>query len=448
VGGLQDKKGVKSLAVADTDGDGSDEILAGSTDSLYILSPQGKEEGINSNITRPGYVFNRILVTDMDGDGSDEVVFGCTNSVYMYDESLRSLRWKNTVGTEVFDLVAQDIDGDNLKDLLVASDILYIFNKDGTQINSFDAGTNRFSVRDICIDDLNEDTYPDILIGATDGRVYVLSSQTQAKRIEANNLYRRGKQQYEERNYADAEASIRAAIKIYKDLGDNTNAYEMDNLLKRIMNDEARVANQTGEAQRYLESAFDAFESEDYLKAVEDGRIARSKYVNINPKDIHINQLDRMINSSMETIRLKAEGCLENASAYADKKDYRNALEYAKKAEELFSFLKDDPDTEKSRGIINQSKEALGVTYETPAGESPGQPVNLSGLLPVLGIAVVIIVIAAVYVVLIKKKGKRGKDKKRGLGNKNLQNQAEKKEAKPTKEKENTPYPGTVDSTM
>jgi len=106
-----------------------------------------------------------LAVADTDGDGSDEVVFGCTNSVYMYDESLRSLRWKNTVGTEVFDLVAQDIDGDNLKDLLVASDILYIFNKDGTQINSFNAGTGRFSVRDICIDDLNEDTYPDILIG-------------------------------------------------------------------------------------------------------------------------------------------------------------------------------------------------------------------------------------------------------------------------------------------
>ena len=172
------QKGVQSIYALDIDGDGSQEILAGSIDSLYILSSEGAEKGIKSNITRPGYVFNRILATDLDGDGSEEVVFGCTNNVYIYDKSLTNLHWKNTVGTSVFDLVSEDIDGDGFKELLVASDILYLFNKDGMQVYSFNANTSRFSVRDIYVGDIKYDTYPDIVIGATDGKVYVLGSST------------------------------------------------------------------------------------------------------------------------------------------------------------------------------------------------------------------------------------------------------------------------------
>jgi hypothetical protein len=409
------KKGVLSIAVADIDADGSPEILAGSTDSLYVLSAEGKEKEIKSNITRPGFQFNRILVTDMEGDGAEEIVFGCTNTVYMYDKSLKSLRWKNPVGTAVFDLVAEDMDGDGLKELLVASDILYIFNKDGTQVNSFNPRTNRFSVRDIYVGDINYDTYPDIIIGATDGNVSVLTSSAQSDKMDANNLYRRGKEQFAERNYVDAQASIRAALKAYKDLGDNTRTQEVTDLLKRIMNEEAGSANQTGEAQTYMENAFAAFQSQEYIKAVENARIAKAKYLNINPKDPQISRLENLINNSIETIGFRAENFLENASSYSENKDYENALQYAKKAEEAYTFMKDAEGISKSREIINASKEALGITDETtPEVSSSGTFVDTSLLMPIIGVAFIIIVALIAVFALKNRKAKKstpsGKD--------------------------------------
>ncbi|MFZ2455996.1 MAG: FG-GAP-like repeat-containing protein [Candidatus Altiarchaeia archaeon] len=402
------KKGILSIAVLDIDGDGSPEILAGSTDSLYVLGADGKEKEIKSNITRPGFQFNRILVTDMDDDGSEEVVFGCTNNVYMYDKSLKNLRWKNPVGTGVFDLVSEDIDGDGLKELLVASDILYIFNKDGTQVNSFNPLTSRFSVRDIYVADLNEDTYPDIIIGSTDGKVYVLGSSAQSKKIDANNLYRRGKEQYAERNYAEAQTSMRAAMRAYKDLGDNTKAQEINDILKRIMNDEAASANQTGEAQALLENAFSAFQSQDYIKAVESARIAKSKYYNINPKDPQITRLDNLINNSMETIGFQAENYLENASSYSGKNDYENALESAKNAAEAYAFMKDDAGLAKSQAIINASKQALGITDETTPEASSGPSVDASTLMQFfIGIAVIILIALLAGLTLKNRKTKK-----------------------------------------
>ncbi len=403
------KKGVQSLAVLDIDGDGSPEILAGSTDSLYVLSSEGKEKDIKSNITRQGFVFNRILVTDLDNNGEEEVVFGCTNTVYVYDKTLTNLKWKNPVGTAVFDLDAEDIDGDGFKELAVASDILYVFNKDGTLVNSFNANTPRFSVRDIYIGDINYDTYPEIIIGATDGKIYVLGSNSQSKKMDANNLYKRGKDQYAERNYVDAEKSIRSAMTAYKDLGDNTKAQEIYDLLKKIMNEEAKVANQSVDAQTYLDNAYGAFQDRDYLKAIENARIAKAKYMNINPKDPNIKSSDTIINSSTGALRFAAENYLDNATTYSKNKDYENALQYAKKAAESYAFLSDDANLAKSQAIINASKQALGITDETTNEQQPAAGPDLSSVLPILAGLALIIILALItgYALKNRKKTKK-----------------------------------------
>jgi hypothetical protein len=440
------KKGVQSMAVVDIDGDGSPEILAGSTDSLYVLGGDGKEKEIKSNITRQGFVFNRILVTDMDNDGIDEVVFGCTNNVYMYDKSLKNLRWKNTVGPAVFDLVAEDIDGDGFKELLVASDILYVYNKDGTQVNSFNPQTSRFSVRDIYVGDINYDTYPDIVIGSTDGKIYVLGSSTQSKKIDANNLYKRSKDQLADHNYAEAQTSARAAIRAFKDLGDNTKAQEVTDYLKIVMNQEAGSANQTGDAQSYLDNAFAAFNSKEYIKAVENARIARAKFYNLNIKDPQIARLDNLINNSMETIGFQAENYLDNASTYSGRSDYANALEYAKKAAEAYAFMKDDAGLAKSQIIINASKQALGVTDQTePEIPSTGSSIDTPSILPLLiGITALIIVALIAAIVLKSRKTKKTAPSEEGSVLDKMEKEDRKEHARPKKEeghKEETRIP-------
>lgn len=401
------KKGVQSLAALDMNADGSQEILVGSTDTLYVLGADGQEKEIKENITRQGYVYNRILVTDLDSNGEPEVILGCTNTVYLYDKTLTKLMWKYSIGPAVFDIDATDIDGDGFKEIAVASDILYVFNKDGTLVNSFNPKTSRFSVRDIFIGDINYDTYPEIIIGATDGSVYVLGSNSQSKKMDANNLYKRGKDLYANSNYAEAEKSIRSAMSAYKDLGDNTKAQEISDLLKKIMNEEAKVANQSADAQTYLDNAYTAFQSRDYVKAIENAKIAKAKYLNINPKDPNVKSSETIINGSIDALRFSAENYLENATKYSEDKDYENALQYAKKAAEAYAFLSDDANYAKSQAIINASKQALGITDETGTGQQQATVPDLSSAIPILaGLALIIIVALTAGYALKKRKNK------------------------------------------
>ena len=175
------------------------------------------------------------------------------------------------------------------------------------------------------------------------------------------------------------------------------------------MNQEAGTANQTGDAQAYLDNAFAAFNSKDYVKAVENARIARAKYYNLNPNDPQIGRLATLINSSMEAIGFQADSYLQNATAYSESKDYTNALEYAKKAADAYAFIKYDAGLSKSQAIINASKQALGVTADTIQEQQSSRPtLDVSSLLPILiGLIIIIIVVLIAILALKKQKGQK-----------------------------------------
>jgi len=410
LGAYKTQKGVQSLAVIDMNGDGSQEIIAGVMDSLVILNSNGSLKEIKQNLTKPEYVFDKILVTDMGNDGEQDIIFGCSNKVYMYDQTLTNLRWTYNVGPKVFDMIAEDINGDGFKELAVGSDSLYTINKDGTQVyKPFNPNTNRFSVRDIYIGDINDDTYPEIIIGSSDGNVSVLSSTTHSLRIDANAFFTRGEQQFAEMNFQEAEKSFRAAMKAFQDLGDNTKASEVKVFLDKVKNEESKVQNQTGKADEYRDNAFTAFQDQDYMGAIQNATIAKAKYASINPKDPQINRTNNLIKISMETIGLRAENFLENASAYSESKDHTNALEYAKKAAESYAFIKDDAGLAKSQAIINASKQALGVTDETtPEVQPTGSSIDLAALMPLfISIAIFIIVVLISVLALKSRKTKK-----------------------------------------
>ncbi|MBN1944502.1 MAG: hypothetical protein JW797_02450 [Bradymonadales bacterium] len=78
-----------STAVFDCDGDGYEEVLAGSADGfLYALNVDPREEGAPSLEWRVavGYPVSRIRIADIDGDGLDEVIIASQDStVRIYD---------------------------------------------------------------------------------------------------------------------------------------------------------------------------------------------------------------------------------------------------------------------------------------------------------------------------------------------------------------------------
>ncbi len=402
------KNGVLSLAALDMNGNGSQEILAGSIGSLYVLSSKGETISINENITKADEEINIIKVSDlMNNDSLPEVILGCPDTVYMLDRTLNRI-WKNSI-YGLFDIETEDIDGDRLKEIAVASDKLYIFDKDGNLVDDFDAKTGRFSVRSICIGDINEDTYPEILIGTSNGEVYALSSTSQSNRIKANFQYRRAQTQFAAGNYAEAETSAQNAKKIYLELGDNSMAQNVTDYLKKVMTQEAKVSNQSADAQTYLDNAYTALNESDYVKAINNSRIAKAKYMNINPQDPQqIQRADDIINTSIDYLRFTADNDLENATAYAGSKDYEKAMQYAKNASEAYAYLSDNADYARSQAIVNASEQALGITGETNEGQQPAG-IDLSSMMPILIAVALIVVIAFIAVYALKNRKKKTK---------------------------------------
>lgn len=125
------QRGVQGLAVADTDGDGRDEIFLGDGwHQSYGQLARGRltwvrlvDHELRSELIEdtPGqYTLWQILVADLDGDGKPELVTRGSHYVRVYRRS--GDRWRGlTIAGEARDLAVGDLDGTGAAILIVGA---------------------------------------------------------------------------------------------------------------------------------------------------------------------------------------------------------------------------------------------------------------------------------------------------------------------------------------
>ncbi|MFC1997835.1 FG-GAP-like repeat-containing protein [Chloroflexota bacterium] len=112
-----------SPAVADLDGDGSMEVIAGSY-TLFILNGENGET--LDSINTPGdRIWPGVVVADLDGDGDNEIVIAQGGGyLYVFDHSLNVLWWKQPASRELRGLSVFDLDADGTLEIIVTGAVL------------------------------------------------------------------------------------------------------------------------------------------------------------------------------------------------------------------------------------------------------------------------------------------------------------------------------------
>ncbi len=183
--------GVTHIGIMDTDGDGKEELFwgagAGSTGADYFYVHDLESKALEWTSEQEDGPFYGILISDPDSDGRQELIITSTSSNSGYDDGIVSIydtvtgnvEWKSApdffqqqAWTGLHDVVVGDVDGDGIKEILIATGVLYqgaIYVIDGVshaieQTYIYDDGTTIIS---LAIADVDGDGALEIIAGGS-----------------------------------------------------------------------------------------------------------------------------------------------------------------------------------------------------------------------------------------------------------------------------------------
>lgn len=132
--------GVHDLKLRDLRGNGRLSIVL-AADNLYdgqleawSFSKRNRFRRHWTNTTRPGQPFYSVEVADLEGDGRLEVIAGAGNAVYAYDGATGDLKWQSLQmqGDAITGLGIADFDGDGALEILAQGQGGYDYVLDGS----------------------------------------------------------------------------------------------------------------------------------------------------------------------------------------------------------------------------------------------------------------------------------------------------------------------------
>jgi poly-gamma-glutamate capsule biosynthesis protein CapA/YwtB (metallophosphatase superfamily) len=168
---------VYCLDTGDLDGDGLEEVIAGGDDNrIHALGAAGQllwKWDLGSRVVG-------LRVEDVDGDGRGEVLAGSWNGQLHLLNGEGTLRWSLVADEGVSAVEVVDLDGDGCAEIVVA-------HREGTVSVIGCRGDLRWTygtgdyVRELATSDTDGDGLMEIVVGSADGWVYVLSSEGQLR---------------------------------------------------------------------------------------------------------------------------------------------------------------------------------------------------------------------------------------------------------------------------
>ncbi len=167
---------VPSPAVGDVDGDGSKEIIIGTSDSTVNVVKTNGTQLAGFPVKLDGMIYSSPVISKLNSTSYKIIAASGSGTLYVINTNGTAYAMSKLADGFISSPVVADIDADGTREIIIASTDGRIFNVNGTE--SLPVNWEFKSVSEInsspVVADVNGDGYQEVTYGAMNGAVYVL----------------------------------------------------------------------------------------------------------------------------------------------------------------------------------------------------------------------------------------------------------------------------------
>ncbi|MFH0861318.1 MAG: FG-GAP-like repeat-containing protein [Candidatus Altiarchaeota archaeon] len=389
------------------DSDFDHEIVAGTFTGISLLDNGGVNWTYSS-----GERMQSVLADDLLYDNRSEILAASKTTLYLLNLAGEKI-WSTSINDLTSNLLATDLEGDGRKEILVGSgNVLFLFDNTGTIKWRY---TVENKILHLLVADINGDSRVDILIGTNRGLDVYRLDQRYLMRESAELYYNLALEKHGSGDYVGSVVSLKESIELYTSLNDT----DMISLLEQT-----------------LEDYEDDLENNNLFQAAGENLMKARAYVSVNDFENatkHLTEAARIYEKLGDASGLTAVEALNNslnikplAEEYSRKahaaylaNSFKEALDYAEKAKEIYLELNDTVGLMTVEPIIRLSGEMKNQTVETSSPvpttlrESRSEEKGYSVIWLFAAVALILLILVARRRLKNKGRGNVGLDKGR-----------------------------------
>ncbi|MFQ5821109.1 MAG: FG-GAP-like repeat-containing protein [Candidatus Heimdallarchaeota archaeon] len=171
---------IESLAVADFNQDGIDDIVAGSWDETVYFLDGATGQTVYTN-TEPFWIIEVLAVADFNQDGIPDIAAGADQIYFIDGATGETLRTNIEIEAVLFDIALADFNQDGMPDIVVGGNDRIVYFVDGATGETLYKNTDPEDVVSaLNVADFTQDGIPDVVAGSWDKTIYAIDGASGA----------------------------------------------------------------------------------------------------------------------------------------------------------------------------------------------------------------------------------------------------------------------------
>jgi hypothetical protein len=334
---------VYSIDAKDIDGDGSPEVILGTPSQVVVYKGNGDKLWSYD----AGGIVHSLVAEDVNNDSKIDVVAGAGKNIIMLDSNGKKI-WGFKTSTDVMSVDAKDLDGDGTMEVIYGTNLVGVLSDKGEMLWTSDAYQ---PMTKVAAEDINADTYYEIVSGSTDGWIRVFETAKYAKSKRAADFASLASMEYDQMRYDRAKNYANSALALYQDLSDNTGVKTVQSLLTKT---DSRM-----QADGYYNTSLRLFKKGDYANASAYASKANNLYRSLSTSFDAIAQMNLVIDTYKNMT--DARDYYNQSVSFYLQGDYQDASVNALKAVALYVLLNDSQKASLADDISNKSLDHLAA---------------------------------------------------------------------------------------